>query len=91
MIYEISQSVTTLCVNLWCTSEDPFNMCTCVKTHYLIQVVAVDLNHHFLNKEEYFHKFVYAADIHYFRTSVNIFSEEEATIKKVILHENVHA
>ena len=52
--------------------------------------MAVDLNHYFLNKEEYFHKSVYAADIHHFRTSVNIFSEEEATIKKVILHENVH-
>ena len=51
--------------------------------------MAVDLNHYFLNEEEYFHESCYAGEIHCFRTSVNIFSEEKATIKEVSLHENV--
>ena len=56
-----------------------------VKTHHLLQVVAVDLNHYFLNKEEYCRESRYAANIIYFRTSLNIFSEEKATIKKVLI------
>ena len=46
--------------------------------------MAVDLNPYFLNKEECFHVSRYAAGLINFRTSVNIFSEEKATIKKVI-------
>ena len=46
--------------------------------------MAVDLNPYFLNEEECFHESRYAAGIIYFRTSVNIFSEEKAAIKKVI-------
>ena len=83
-MYKLSQSLTISSLIYWCINDDLLSTCTCIKAHHFLQVVAVDLNHYFLNEEEYFHESRYGANIIYFRTSPNIFSEEKATIKKVI-------